>query len=104
MVNLERYSEQEVFEMLKQILREVAPVKVVGEITLDTSLQEDFGFDSIDFMDLLLKIQEVFVREDSEPINVERFISCAYNGSDGRALTVRTICNLIMENLTKRAG
>lgn len=104
MVNLERYSEQEVFEMLKQILREVAPFKVVGEITPDTSLQEDFGFDSIDFMDLLLKIQEVFIREESEPINAERFISCAYNGSDGRALTVKTICNLIMENLAERAG
>jgi acyl carrier protein len=103
MTDSKNYSEEEVYQKLIQILREVAPLKVVGQITPSTSLIEDFAFDSIDMMDLLLKIQEVFIGENSEPINLNQFISCAYNNPDGRAVTVKSVCNLIMKNLYEKA-
>jgi acyl carrier protein len=103
MTDSKKYSEEEVYQKLIKIIREVAPLKVVGEITLNTSLVEDFAFDSIDMMDLLLKIQEVFMRENAEPINLNQFISCAYNNPNGRAVTVRSVCSMILKNLYEKA-
>ncbi|HEY8463542.1 MAG TPA: phosphopantetheine-binding protein [Bacillota bacterium] len=96
--------EAEVYQKLIQILREVAPFKVVGEITPTTSLVDDFGFDSIDMMDLLLKIKEVFGADKPEIIDVDSFVSCAYNSTDGKPVMVRTICQIILENLYQKVG
>lgn len=103
MTDSKNYSEEEVYQKLIQIIREVVPLKTVGEITPNTSLVEDFAFDSIDTMDLLLKIQEVFMGENSDPINLDQFISYAYNNPDGKAVTVKSICSLILKNLYEKA-
>jgi len=89
------WTEEEIFVQVKEILKEVAPTKVIGEVTLDSSIVDDFAFDSIDIIDTLLKIQEIFFSEVEEPIDVESFLTQAYQGDDGRVMSVSTICNLI---------
>jgi acyl carrier protein len=93
-----KLTDKEIFNQLKEILFEVAPLKVVDEITPETSLVEDFAFDSIDIMQMLLRIQERFAPEDST-VDMDKFLQEAYNDSDGQAAKVKTVCRLIAENL-----
>lgn len=92
-----KLTEKEVFEELKEILREVAPLKIVNEITPESSLVDDFAFDSIDIMDTLLKIQERFFKQNKEPIDVDKFLKEAYSGDNPKAMPVKTICEFIMK-------
>ncbi|UCH94142.1 MAG: hypothetical protein JSV88_28265 [Candidatus Aminicenantes bacterium] len=87
-------SEEEVFLQLKEILYEVAPLKIVEEITYQTSLVEDFAFDSIDIMGTLLKIQERFLK-DSSMFEVDAFINETF--SKERRFTVRMVCQQIVK-------
>jgi len=91
-------TEEEVFEQLKEILYEVAPLKVIEEITQQTSLLEDFAFDSIDIMGTLLKIQERFLK-DSSIIEVDAFLNETF--SNEKRFTVRMICQQILELIQK---
>lgn len=95
-VNQTRLSEEQIFNDFKKILLEVAPLKIVGEIKPQTSLIEDFAFDSIDIMDTLLKIQERFLTDNATAFNVDNFLQTAYN-AEGKKVTVKTICRLIYE-------
>jgi acyl carrier protein len=100
-LNKESYqlTSEKIFSGLKEILYEVAPLKVVGEITPEISLVEDFAFDSIDIIQMLLRIQERFAPENST-IDMDRFLHEAYNDCDGQAAKVKTVCRLIAENLS----
>lgn len=89
---------EEIFLGLKEILHEVAPLKVVEEITLESSLVEDFAFDSIDIMQMLLRIRERFAPENSS-MDMDKFLQEAYSDSEGETARVKTICRLIAENL-----
>ncbi len=65
-----RYSREEIFEKLKTILIddfEVAPEK----LTLDANLFEDLELDSIDAVDLAVKLQE-FTEKKISPENFKQ--------------------------------
>lgn len=93
--NKKTWTDEEIFVQVVEILKTVAPAKVIGEVTMDSSIIDDFAFDSIDIIDTLLKIQEIFLGEDEQPIGMESFLTEAYQGDDGKVMSVRTICNLI---------
>jgi acyl carrier protein len=88
------FTGEEIFAGLKEILYEVAPYKIIGEVTPEKSLVKDFTFDSIDTMGMLLKVQERFLQNRSI-IDVDQFINQAFKGSDGKSATVNRICTLI---------
>lgn len=92
--NDQTFTEEEIFAGLKEILHEVAPFKIVGEVTPEKSLVKDFAFDSIDTMGMLLKVQERFLK-DRSIIDVDQFVNQAFKGSDGKSATVNRICTLI---------
>ena len=65
-----KYSEEEIFEKLKTILVddfEIAPEK----LTLDANLFEDLELDSIDAVDLAVKLQE-FTEKKISPENFKQ--------------------------------
>lgn len=65
-----KYSQEEIFEKLKTILVddfEIAPEK----LTLDANLFEDLEFDSIDAVDLAVKLQE-FTEKKISPENFKQ--------------------------------
>lgn len=65
-----KYSQEEVFEKLKTILVddfEIAPEK----LTLDANLFEDLELDSIDAVDLAVKLQE-FTEKKISPENFKQ--------------------------------
>ena len=65
-----KYSQEEIFEKLKTILTddfEIAPEK----LTLDANLFEDFELDSIEAVDLAVKLQE-FTEKKISPENFKQ--------------------------------
>ena len=65
-----KYSQEEIFEKLKTILVddfEIAPEK----LTLDANLYEDVELDSIDAVDLAVKLQE-FTEKKISPENFKQ--------------------------------
>ncbi len=65
-----KYSQEEIFEKLKTILTddfEIAPEK----LTLDANLFEDLELDSIDAVDLAVKLQE-FTEKKISPENFKQ--------------------------------
>ena len=97
------FTEEEIFVGLKEILYEVAPFKIVGEVTPEKSLVKDFSFDSIDTMGMLLKVQERFLK-NSSIIDVDQFINQAFKGSDGNSATVNRICALVSHIIQDTSG
>lgn len=94
-VKVRHLTENEVFTGLQEIIYEVAPLKVVDEIKPEDSLVEDFAFDSIDTMQLLLKIRERFLADKDIPIDINGFLQEAYSGCEGKPVTVKHLCHLI---------
>ena len=87
---------EEVFNVLKEIVYEVAPSKIVDEITYESSLIEDFAFDSINVMDMFLKIQERYELSDS---SFNDFLVSGQDGFDVSLLTLDVMCNNIVERI-----
>ncbi len=85
----------EIFTELKVIMKEVAPMKIIGEITMDKSIRADFAFDSINIMEMLLKIQEKFLNQ--KPIDVEKFMADISDDNNQQFFTIRQICELIQK-------
>jgi acyl carrier protein len=90
---IETITEEKIFKQFKEILYEVAPLKVIEEITMQTSLIEDFAFDSIDIMGTLLKIQERFLK-DSSILEMDSFLNETF--SNEKRFTVQMICQQII--------
>jgi acyl carrier protein len=91
-----QWTERKMFDQLREILDEVASYKITGDVTLDTSLVKDYAFDSIDIMEVLLKVQQRFL--DGRSIDdIDKFINRAFRGEDGKPVTVRAMCGLILE-------
>jgi len=86
-------TEDEIFTQLKEILYEVAPLKVVDEVTPETSLVEDFAFDSIDMMQMLIKIKERLLGDKDLPL--DQFLNEAYCAQEGQPVTIKNISRLI---------
>jgi len=97
------YTEEDIFYQLKEILLEVAPYKIVGEVTPEKSLVKDFSFDSIDTMGMLLKVQERLLKNRSI-IDVDQFINRAFKANDSKTATVSHICTLINEIINSCDG
>lgn len=94
---------EDIFTGLKEILHEVAPYKIVSDVTPEKSLVKDFAFDSIDTMGMLLKVQEKFLKNQSL-LDVDQFINQAFKGSDGKSSTVNHICALIADIINNNNG
>jgi acyl carrier protein len=90
-----KFTSEEIFSGLKKILQEVAPLKVVGEITPETSLIEDFAFDSIDMMQMLIKIKENFLGDKDLP--QEHFFNEIYCSNEEQPVRIENVCRLITE-------
>jgi acyl carrier protein len=101
--NEQMFTKEEIFVGLKEILYEVAPFKIEGEVTPEKSLVKDFSFDSIDTMGMLLKVQEKFLKNRSI-IDVDKFVNQAFKGSDGKSSTVNRICTLIGDIINGTGG
>ena len=86
----------EVFDTLKVILNEVAPEKITDEVTLEKSLYLDYGFDSVDLMATLLKVQEKF-NIDFSNFDVGKWFEEASNNND--QIEVQRVCDLIIEHM-----
>lgn len=97
------FTNDDIFIGLKEILYEVAPFKIIGEVTPEKSLVKDFTFDSIDTMGMLLKVQERFLKNRSI-IDVDQFINQAFKSSDGKPATVKRICTLINNIIHENKG
>ena len=85
---------EEVLESLKEILQEVAPLKIVDEITPQISLVEDFAFDSIDIMGMLLKIQEKFLKNKSI-LELDVFLNEMF--ANEKRFTVQMVCQQLIK-------
>ncbi|MBE9572073.1 MAG: hypothetical protein IMF11_15700 [Proteobacteria bacterium] len=91
------WSEDQIFDALKEILPRVAPLKVVAPIFPESSLAEDLDFDSLDTVDMLLEINERFSIE----IDFEKWISQESERED-KSYTVRSLCHVIMKSINSR--
>lgn len=88
-LSVQTWSEDQIFDVLKEILHRVAPLKVVGPISPETSLAEDLDFDSLDTVDMLVEINERFSIE----IDFEKWIS--QESERDRPYTLRSLCQFI---------
>jgi acyl carrier protein len=75
-------SEQEIYDKLKSILIEKFAVKE-STITLDANLYQDLGLDSIDAVDLAIRVQELtgqrIDRDDFQDVRTVRdMVNTAY--------------------------
>lgn len=52
------YTIIEKLSIINVSLKDVVPDKMVGDVTFETSITEDLALDSIEIMDVLLKIRE----------------------------------------------
>jgi len=85
---------EEVFRSIKEIMYEVAPAKIVEEITYESSPIEDFAFDSMDVMDMFIKIQERYGLYDD---NFNDLLTRGKDGFDVR--TLDAICNTFIDRI-----
>lgn len=91
----------ETLRMVNEILKEVVPTKVVEAVTLDTSLNEELAIDSIEMMDVLIKIRETLTEKlhiEGE-FNTDRIFEFLLKCQNGESITVRSLCNLVEEYL-----
>ncbi len=77
-----KLSEQEIYDKLKSILIEKFAVKE-STITLDANLYQDLGLDSIDAVDLAIRVQELtgqrIDRDDFQDVRTVRdMVKTAY--------------------------
>lgn len=100
-MEMKSYTNEEIFNIIEQILKEVAPLKVNGELNMDTSITDDFAFDSIDIMDTLIKLREKFMSDNEKCLNydVDKLISSMFDGEN--ELTMKNLCKIIDEIFNK---
>lgn len=80
-------TQAEILEKLKEVLEELFEVNP-GEVTLDSHLYEDLDLDSIDAVDLVIKLKEI----TGKMANPEEFKSVRTVGD-----VVKVISNLIQK-------
>lgn len=97
MDNLKQYSKTEKLDMVITSLKDVVNYKITGNITFETSITEELALDSIEIIDVLLKIREK-VRDDklntNEEVNIDELLSYLFDHGDGD-ITVLSLCNFI---------
>lgn len=95
---MNKYSAEEKLEIVKCSLLEVAPDKVIDEITMETSITNDLVLDSIEIMDLLIKIREKIQTEQEIAVDIDRLL--IYLFADSENVFVKSICDF-MDEITK---
>lgn len=96
---MKKYTSEEKLKIVQKSLLEVAPDKVIDEITMETSITNDLVLDSIEIMDLLIKIrEEMQSAEEQEAIDIDRLL--IYLFAESEDVLVKSICDF-MDELTK---
>jgi len=101
MDNMKQYTTIKKLSIINASLKDVVPYKMVGDATLETSITEELALDSIEIIDLLLKIREKLTSAEGnikEDINIDQLLSYLFNTGDGE-ITVQSLCNFIDELL-----
>lgn len=79
-------------------IKKIAPEKISGYITIETSITNEIALDSIEIMDLLILIQEEVKKRNinDNDVNIDNLLSYLFSQSDN--LTVKSLCDF-MEKL-----
>lgn len=73
-------------EIINKCLKEVVPNKVTEDVNEETSITLDLALDSIEIMDLLLKIREkvlIHGNEEDAEVDIDRLLGYLFNSADG---------------------
>lgn len=95
---MSKYMLDDKVNIIYEKIKKIAPEKISGNITLDTSITNEIALDSIEIMDLLISIQEEVKKRsmNGSDINVDRLLSYLFAENDD--LTVKSLCDF-MEKL-----
>lgn len=93
---MKKYSLEEKLKIVQESLLEVAPDKVIDEITMETSITNDLVLDSIEIMDLLIRIREEMQSEnEQEEVDIDRLL--IYLFAESEDVLVKSICDFMDE-------
>ncbi|WP_010247210.1 MULTISPECIES: phosphopantetheine-binding protein [Peptoniphilaceae] len=96
---MKNYNNIEKLNIIRECLLEVSPNKQVDEISVETSITNDLGLDSIEMMDLLLKIREKLIKGDEDiiekNIDIEKLLLFLFADTDD--IYVKSIFSFIDE-------
>ncbi|WP_315067812.1 hypothetical protein [uncultured Clostridium sp.] len=92
----QKYNGEEILSMLNEIFKEVVPEKVTKDITLETLITEDLALDSVEIMDILLKIRQKLT-SDGSTIDMDKLLNFLVIAGEGQAISVQSLCNLVDE-------
>jgi acyl carrier protein len=90
------WTEADVFEVLKKLLPQVAPLKVTGPVFMETSLAQDLDFDSLDTIEMLICLNEKF----SITLDFETWLTEESERAD-TPFTIRSLCHCIYNTLSR---
>jgi acyl carrier protein len=85
------WTEAEIFDVLKEMLPRVAPLKVTGPVFMETSLAQDLDFDSLDTIEMLVSLNEEF----SVTLDFETWLAEESERED-TPFSVRSLCRCIL--------
>jgi acyl carrier protein len=88
------WSKADIFDVLREILPQVAPLKVTGPVFPGTSLAWDLDFDSLDTVEMILAVNERF----SCSLDFETWLNRESQRED-KPFTVESLCRFIMKTL-----
>lgn len=93
-----RFSEEDKLRIINESITDVVPDKMIHSVNFETSITEDLALDSIEIMDVLLKLREKFTMDDKmiEGIDIDRLLNYLFKTGYGD-ITVRSLSNFIDE-------
>ncbi len=97
--DIQAWTEPEVFGALKEMLPLVAPLKVTGDVSRETSLSDDLAFDSLDIMEMLAAVNEHFCIL----LDFEYWIQ-KESQAQGKPFTVQSLSQFIFKTLTESSA
>ena len=93
---MKKYTSEEKLKIITDCLLEVAPEKMIDELTIQTSITNDLVLDSIEIMDLLIKIPETMKNSNQdEQVDIDRLL--VYLFANTEDVLVKAICDFMDE-------
>ena len=89
---MKKYTSEEKLKIITDCLLEVAPEKMIDELTIQTSITNDLVLDSIEIMDLLIKIRETMKNSNQD---IDRLL--VYLFANTEDVLVKAICDFMDE-------
>ena len=83
-----------IFDGLKTILPQVAPLKAAGPLYPETSLADDLDFDSLDIVEMLAEINDYF----SVQLDFEKWL-IQESETDAKSFTIRSLFNCLWDTI-----